>query len=85
MYEKAISSISDNPTEYPSLANQFLNRREYEYAEKVYIKARATQNPAIYNYELARIYYYMRNYDRMLNEYMEWMKQKGKQSGNREE
>jgi len=76
MYEKAISSLSDNPTEYPNLANQFINRREYEYAEKVYIKARASQNPAIYNYELARIYYYMRNYDRMLNEYLEWMKQK---------
>ena len=64
-----------------TLPTSSLNRREYEYAEKVYIKARATQNPAIYNYELARIYYYMRNYDRMLNEYMEWMKQKGKQSG----
>ena len=76
MYEKAISTLSENPTEYPNLANQFINRREYEYAEKVYIKARASQNPAIYNYELARIYYYMRNYDRMLNEYMEWMKQK---------
>lgn len=76
MYEKAISALSENPTEYPNLANQFINRREYEYAEKVYIKARASQNPAIYNYELARIYYYMRNYDRMLNEYLEWMKQK---------
>jgi tetratricopeptide (TPR) repeat protein len=76
MYEKAISTLSENPTEYPNLANQFINRREYEYAEKVYIKARASQNPAIYNYELARIYYYMRNYDKMLNEYLEWMKQK---------
>lgn len=76
MYEKAISALSENPTEYPNLANQFINRREYEYAEKVFIKARASQNPAIYNYELARIYYYMRNYDRMLNEYLEWMKQK---------
>jgi len=76
MYEKAISALSDNPTEYPNLANQFINRREYEFAEKVYVKARASQNPAIYNYELARIYYYMRNYDRMLNEYLEWMKQK---------
>ena len=76
MYEKAISTLSENPTEYPNLANQFINRREYEFAEKVYIKARASQNPAIYNYELARIYYYMRNYDRMLNEYLEWMKQK---------
>ena len=76
MYEKAISTLSENPTEYPNLANQFINRREYEYAEKVYVKARASQNPAIYNYELARIYYYMRNYDLMLNEYLEWMKQK---------
>jgi len=76
MYEKAISTLSENPTEYPNLANQFINRREYEYAEKVYVKARASQNPAMYNYELARIYYYMRNYDRMLNEYLEWMKQK---------
>ena len=75
MYEKAISTLSENPTEYPNLANQFLNRREYEYAEKVYVKARASQNQGLYNYELARIYYYMRSYDRMLNEYLEWMKQ----------
>jgi len=76
MYEKAISSLSENPTEYPNLANQFINRREYEFAEKVYVKARATQKPELYNYELARIYYYMRNYNLMLNEYLEWMKQK---------
>ena len=76
MYEKAISTLSENPAEYPNLANQFINRREYEYAEKVYIKSRSSQNPGLYNYELARIYYYMRNYDLMLNEYLEWMKQK---------
>ena len=76
MYEKAISTLSDNPTEYPNLANQFINRREYEYAEKVYLKARSGQNPGMYNYELARVYYYMRNYDQMMGEYMEMMKQK---------
>ena len=75
MYEKAISTLSENPTEYPNLANQFINRREYEYAEKVYLKARSGQNPGLYNYELARVYYYMRNYDQMLSEYMEMMKQ----------
>ena len=75
MYEKAISTLSENPTEYPNLANQFINRREYEYAEKVYLKARSGKNPGIYNYELARVYYYMRNYDKMLGEYMEMMKQ----------
>lgn len=76
MYERAIGSISDNPAEYQNLANQFINRREFEYAEKVYLKGRSVQNPAIYNYELARIYNYMRNYDLMMKEYLEWVNQK---------
>ncbi len=76
LYEKAISSLSNNPTEYPNLANQFINRREFEYAEKVYLKGRSVQSPGQYNYELARIYYYMRNYDLMMKEYLEWVKQK---------
>jgi len=76
MYEKAISSLSVNPAEYPNLANQFINRREFEFAEKVYLKGRTAQNPGLYNYELARVYYYMRNYDQMLKEYLDWVKQK---------
>lgn len=76
MYESALSSVSDNPAEYPNLANQFINRREFEYAEKIYLKGRTTSPANRYNYELARIYYYMRNYDRMMEEYLEWMVQK---------
>ena len=76
MYDKAISSASDNPTGFPILANQFITRREFEYAGKVYLKGRGDNNPGLYNYELARIYYYMRNYDLMLNEYLEWIRQK---------
>lgn len=77
LYEKAIES-NKNPAELPIVANNFINRREYEYAEKVYLRARDNQdqNKKQYNYELARIYYYMRNYDQMLNEYIEWAKQK---------
>jgi tetratricopeptide (TPR) repeat protein len=75
MYEKAISVISDNPAEYQVLSNQFISRREFEFAEKVYLKGRAG-NPGLFNYELARVYYYLRNYDQMLKEYLEWMKQK---------
>lgn len=76
MYDKAIGSLSNNPNEYTSLANQFINRREFEYAGKVYLKGRTTLDQGLYNYELARIYYYMRNYDQMMNEYLEWVKQK---------
>lgn len=73
LYAKAIQSVS-NPVEFPNLANQFLNRREYDFAEKVFLKARELQGAGTYNYELARVYYYMRNYDKMLNEYLAWVK-----------
>lgn len=75
MYDKALDALSDNPIVFSNLANQFINRREFEYAEKVYLKARGN-NPGLYNYELARVYYYMRNYRKMLNEYLAWMDQK---------
>jgi tetratricopeptide (TPR) repeat protein len=75
MYDKAIASIA-NTEEMPNLANQFLNRREYDFAKKVFLKARQAVGSGSYNYELARVYYYMRSYDRMLNEYLDWTKQK---------
>jgi len=75
IYDKALASLSNNPAEFQILANQFISRREYEYAEKVYLKGRGIQNSGQYNYELARIYYYMRNYELMLKEYLEWVKQ----------
>ncbi|MGE5394720.1 MAG: tetratricopeptide repeat protein, partial [Candidatus Saccharibacteria bacterium] len=75
LYDKAVDALGNNPAELQNLSNQFINRREFEYAEKVYLKAR-NGNPALYNYELGRIYYYLRNYDLMLREYLEWVKQK---------
>jgi tetratricopeptide (TPR) repeat protein len=75
LYDKAIEASADNPVEFQNLSNQFINRREFEYAEKVYVKAR-NGNTALYNYELGRIYYYLRNYDLMLREYLQWAKQK---------
>lgn len=74
LYDKAIGALSDNPAEFQNLSNQFINRREFEFAQKVYTKARAG-NESLYNFELARIYYYTRNYDLMLKEYMEWARQ----------
>lgn len=73
LYEKALSAISANPAECSNLANQFVSRREYEFAEKVYLRGRIASPEIGYNYELARIYYYMRNYDQMMQEYLEWL------------
>ena len=76
LYQRALEALSSNTSEYPNLANQFLNRREYEYAEKVYQKGRSLQGNGLYCYELARVYYYMRNYDQMMKEYLDWLKQR---------
>ncbi len=76
LYQRALEALSSNTSEYPNLANQFLNRREYEYAEKVYQKGRSLQGSGLYCYELARVYYYMRNYDQMMKEYLDWLKQR---------
>lgn len=72
LYDKAIEVSGNNPVGIQNLSNQFINRREFEYAEKVYVKAR-NGNPSQYNYELGRIYYYLRNYDLMLSEYLAWI------------
>jgi len=77
LYEKALAAISANPAECSNLANQFVSRREFEFAEKVYLLGRKASPEIQYNYELARIYYYMRNYDQMLTEYLSWLKLKG--------
>jgi len=75
LYDKAIESARGDELAFQSLSNLFISRREFEYAEKVYVKAR-NGNPSLYNYELGRIYYYLRNYNQMLGEYLEWIKQK---------
>jgi len=76
MYDKAISLVSDKEVELQVLASQFISRREYEYAEKVYLELRKKGVAGPFSYELAHVYYYMRNYNKMLEEYLDWGKQK---------
>lgn len=75
MYEKALSSVPSGLSEYQSLASQFISRREYAYAEKAYLTFRAKTNPEQFCYELGHVYYYMRNYDKMMAEYLTWARQ----------
>ena len=69
-FEKAISEVGRNKYSYNSLANEFLTRGEYEYAEKVYEQAQREMPDENFHLELARIYMYERNYERMLDEYL---------------
>lgn len=69
-FKKAMAEVDRNKFSYNSLANEFLTRGEYEYAEQVYVQGQREMPDEDFHYELARIYMYQRNYDRMLDEYL---------------
>ncbi len=70
-FRKALDEVETNKSAYIVLAGEFLNRSEFEYAEKVYVQGQQKMPNEDFHYELASTYMYLRNYDRMLDEYME--------------
>jgi tetratricopeptide (TPR) repeat protein len=72
-FDQALEAIGDNPNDYRNLANAFISRREFGYAEKVYLLARNRSDSPDFHYELANVYYYQRNYEKMLQEYLDWL------------
>lgn len=58
---------------YPAieLANFFMRKRDYKYAEKVYLTARKKNKKEAFHYELANVYTADRNYSKMVGEYVE--------------
>lgn len=69
-FKKAMAEVGRNKFSYNSLANEFLTRGEYEYAEKLYVQGQSEMPDEDFHYELARIFMYERNYERMLDEYL---------------
>lgn len=73
-YEEAISKIPANKGSYLTTANNFLMWREFEMARRTYIKGREVLASEQFNYELARIYMYQRDYSNMMEEYLNLLK-----------
>jgi tetratricopeptide (TPR) repeat protein len=73
-FDQAIQLVSNNKTDYIQLANAFLSRREYEFAQQTYQLGRNKLNNEAFHYELARVYLYQRNYELMFQEYLELLK-----------
>lgn len=73
-FDKAIKEIQRSKISYNSLANELLGRREYELAEKAYLDGQKRLPNEHFHYELARVYMYQRNYERMLDEYLTLLK-----------
>lgn len=53
-----------------NIGNSFFNRREFEYAEKTYLKGRDVLTGEMFHNNLASVYAYLRNYDKMMEEYL---------------
>jgi len=68
-FDKALENVRHNKQSYISLANEFLSRSEYEYAERVYDKGEKDLPGEDFHLEMARIFMFQRNYGQMLDEY----------------
>lgn len=78
-YLEAIDKIPDGKGYYLVAANNFINWGEYDFARLTYLKGRKILAPEQFNYELARVYLYLRDYDNMMEEYLNLLRQNEKQ------
>ncbi|HNW50284.1 MAG TPA: tetratricopeptide repeat protein [Prolixibacteraceae bacterium] len=75
VYDKVIKELPGNSGVIVSVANNFFNRREYDYAEKTYLKGRELAPGEMFRSNLATIYAYTRNYPKMMDEYLLLLKE----------
>ena len=72
IYQKSIDKLENNNYQITTLANAFLSNRKYKYAEKTYLRGRKLSKGAYpFSYELANVYLYARDYNKMINEYLD--------------
>jgi tetratricopeptide (TPR) repeat protein len=68
-YSQAIAILNNDQNSYINLANIFMSRREYDYAEKTFLDARKKFSYG-FQFELAWVYQQKGKYDQMINEYL---------------
>lgn len=76
-FEKALSRVYNNSASVRSLASVFIQRQEYDYAEKTYLKGRKIISED-FRSELANLYAIQRQFDKMINEYLDWLNEASK-------
>ncbi len=73
-YEEALQVIPNNRNDYIRLASAFLGRQQYEFARRVYQLGSQKLPNESFHYELARVYLYQRDYERMFQAYLDLLK-----------
>ncbi|MBT3383652.1 MAG: tetratricopeptide repeat protein [Prolixibacteraceae bacterium] len=70
-YQEALSKIVNNKGSYLLTANAFLQWGEYEFVKKTYLQGRQVLPNKPFHYELARAFLYLRDYGKMMEEYLD--------------
>lgn len=71
-YQQAIKLLMSDNNQITTLANAFLYKREYSFAEQTYLKGRKMLKDVYgFNFELANLYQIQSLYDKMINEYLD--------------
>ncbi len=74
-YDKALEMVNGSRSSFIILANAFMGWREFEYAKQTYLKGEKILGPGVFDYELARSYSYLRDYDNMMEKYLDLLAQ----------
>jgi len=78
-YREAIDRIPANRGSFLVTASNFLSWGEYNFAKETYLRGREVLAPEQFNYELARAYLYLRDYEKMMVEYLDLLRISEKQ------
>ncbi|HKJ79999.1 MAG TPA: hypothetical protein VKA10_10710, partial [Prolixibacteraceae bacterium] len=78
-FKEALQKIPDNKGSYLVTANNFMQWREFDWAKKTYLQGKKAIPGEQFNYELARVYQYLRDYDEMMEQYLNLVRQDEKQ------
>jgi tetratricopeptide (TPR) repeat protein len=74
-YESAIGKLQPNQHQVIRLANAFMMNRLYAYAEACYFEGKKLMKGAYgFQMDLAQLYYYMRDYDKMIAQYLDLLR-----------
>lgn len=75
-YEKAIKKLIPNQTEIQNLASKFQSIRQYDWANKTYLRGRELlKKPSVFSLEIGDNYMLDRNYEKMTDIFFETLEQ----------
>lgn len=73
-YQDAIKKLSADQNQVIRLSNAFRSKRKYSYARIVLTEGRKLLgNPTLFRNDLANVYLMEREYESMINEYLDWL------------